>query len=116
MTLLLGVALAVIFVSSVGNSYIVVDVAFIGCEPALTFSLLLLLDVVLDVAFAGCEPALTFSVLLLDVALDVAVKEADYRRFLLEEDYAAAVLTPTPPLQSGVLSIVFLCTVSYSNV
>ena len=55
-------------------------------------------------------------VLLLDVALDVAVKEADYRRFLSEEDYAAAVLTPTPPLQSCVLSIVFLCAVSYSNV
>ena len=97
MTLLLGVALAVIFVwcePSVGNSYIVVDVAFAGCEPALTFSV----------------------VLLLDVALDVAVKEADYRRFLSEKDYAAAVLRPTPPLQSCVLSIVFLCAVSYSNV
>ena len=94
MTLLLSVSLAVIFVPSVGNSYIVVDVAFAGCEPILTFSV----------------------VLLLDVALDVAVKETDYRRFLSKEDYAAAVLTPTPPLQSCVLSIVFLCAVSYSNV
>ena len=140
------VALAIIFAGFESAVTFRVMVIFTSHSTSLSLgvyrpsrSLLLLLDIALDVAFAECEPTLTFSVvlllashstslslgvnrpsrsllLLLDVALDVAVKEADYRRFLSEEDYAAAVLTPTPPLQSCVLSIVFLCAVSYSNV
>ena len=93
------------------------DVALDVCDPALTFWEMLLLDVALDVALYICKPTLTIWEILWDVALDVAVKETDYRRFLSEEDYAAAVLTPTPPLQSCVLSLsVFLCALSYSNV